>query len=127
MILGLGIDIIEIERVRCILDRYGERFAGRILTAAERDFCGRPRADARRVAGRFAAKEAVLKALGSGLRGGRWRDVEILPDELGRPVVRLVGVHGRRAAEQGIRAIHVSISHARAYAVAQAVAEGPGA
>lgn len=123
MILGTGIDIIEIERVREALERPG--FAARVFTAAERAYC-----EARGVqrpasyAARFAGKEAVLKAFGTGLSAGTWQDVEILPDPAGRPAVRLSGHFAALAARLGVTAIHISLTHARDYAAAQAVLEG---
>jgi holo-[acyl-carrier protein] synthase len=114
---GIGIDIIEIERVaRAVAN---PRFRERVFTAAEREYCDAC-ANAERYAGRFAAKEAIAKALGAGLN---WKDVEILCAPSGAPVPRLSG----KAAERlGDRRLHVSISHCRAYAVAQAVVERDG-
>lgn len=123
MILGIGIDVIEIERVKAALEQ--PRFASRVFTAAEQSYC--ESRGAQRFASyavRFAGKEAVLKALGTGLSKGRWTDVEILPDEAGRPTVRLSGIFGELAAARGVSRIHISLSHAREYAAAQAVLWG---
>jgi len=110
---GVGVDIIEIDRVAAMIDN--ERFVARVFTDAEREYCDGGANRAERFAGRFAAKEAVAKALGIGLP---WRDVEILRGEEGRPIAVL---HGRAAdAANGAHAL-VSISHCRAYAVAHAV------
>jgi holo-[acyl-carrier protein] synthase len=125
MILGIGIDVVEIERVRSALER--PRFAERVFTAAERGYCeGRGVQRDASFAVRFAGKEAVLKALGTGLSAGSWQDVEILPDEAGRPVVRLSGYFGDLAARQGVTAVHISLSHAREVAAAQVVLWGGG-
>jgi len=115
MVTGVGTDIVEVDRIRESLDRH-PGFRDRVLTAAEQEICFSGGDPAERVAGRFAAKEAVAKALGRSLG---WQDVEILADELGKPVVRLL--NGASSAAGGSR-VMVSISHCRAYAVAYAVA-----
>ncbi len=123
MILGIGTDIIEIGRVREALERPG--FAERVFTAAEREYCaGRGAQRWASFAARFAGKEAVLKAFGTGLSAGRWQDVEILPDAAGRPAVGLKGYFATLAAERGVAEVHVSLSHARDYATAQAILWG---
>ena len=125
MILGIGIDIIEIGRIREALER--PAFAARIFTAGEREYCeGRGAQREASFAARFAGKEAVLKAFGTGLSAGSWQDVEILPDEAGRPTVRLTGYFGELAARRGVAAAHISLSHAREYATAQAILWGGG-
>ena len=113
---GIGIDIIEIERIAAAVTR--PRFRDRVFTAEEQKYCAAS-ASAERYAGRFAAKEAVAKALGCGFP---WTDVEILPTATGAPLPRL---HGKAAERLGQRRLHVSISHCRSYAVAQAVVESP--
>lgn len=123
MILGTGIDIIEIDRIRAALEQ--PRFAGRVFTEAERRYCdGRGAQRFASYAARFAGKEAVMKALGSGLSQGRWIDVEILPDAAGRPTVSLSGYFGEQAKTRGVSSVHISLSHAREYAAAQAVLWG---
>ena len=114
MIDGIGIDIIEIERVAKAVAN--ARFRQRVFTDAEREYCDGA-TNAERYAGRFAAKEAVAKALGIGLN---WRDVEILCGDAGAPRPRL---HGQAAERLGGRRLLVSISHCRTYAVAQAIVE----
>lgn len=115
MITGVGTDIIEVSRIKRALENR-DRFAERTFTAAERDYCISGGAPAQRFAGRFAAKEAVAKSLGTRLA---WHDVEILADQHGRPVVKL----SNKAAElAGMRRVMVSISHCRSYAVAHAIA-----
>ena len=124
MPLTTGIDIIEIERLRQATARHGERFLRRIYTPAE---LARYRDRPAELAARFAAKEAVAKALGVGLRaiGARgigWQEVEVLPDPLGKPEVHLSGRAAELAAEQGLHLWAISLSHSREYAVASVVA-----
>ena len=121
MIIGIGIDLVEIERIEAAIARSGWRFISRLFTDGERRLCaGRPW----RFAGRFASKEALLKAVGTGLHGFSWQEIEILAGENGAPKVVC---HGRFAAalqEQGVKAVHLTISHSRTYAVAEALLEG---
>jgi len=123
MIIGVGIDIIEIDRVKAALER--QRFMIRVFTEKERSYC-----DSRKsqryasYAARFAAKEAVLKALGTGMTGGKWLEVEIMPDEAGRPAVHLAGYYGEIARQKGVSQIWISLTHARQYAAAHVVLWG---
>jgi holo-[acyl-carrier protein] synthase len=111
----LGIDIINVERIRAALARFGSRFTHRILTDAERAYArNRPET----VAGRWAAKEAVSKVLGLGVRGVGWREIEIVRLPTGQPTVRLHDRALRRAEQLGMERIAVSISHERDFAVA---------
>jgi holo-[acyl-carrier protein] synthase len=111
----LGIDIIRVDRIRATLARFGERFAARVLTDAERRYVrGRPET----LAGRWAAKEAVSKVLGLGVRGIGWREIEIERLPTGQPAVRLHGRAARRADQLGMGRIALSISHEAEYAVA---------
>lgn len=111
----LGIDIIKVARIEATLQRFGERFAERVLTAAERRYVrGRPET----FAGRWAAKEAVSKVLGLGVRGIGWRDIEIERLPTGQPAVRLHGRAAARADQLGMERVAVSISHESDYAVA---------
>src|SRR5512139_1099204 len=110
-IVGIGIDLVGIERLRGVLDRYGARFVERVLTAGERAYCERHHDPAPSVAARFAAKEAVLKALGTGLaRGIRWQDVEVRREGQGPPRMHLSGRAAEEAAALGVDRIHLSIS-----------------
>jgi holo-[acyl-carrier protein] synthase len=111
----LGIDIIRVERIRASLERFGSRFSARVLTPAERRYV-RDRPET--MAGRWAAKEAVSKVLGLGVRGIGWRDIEIERLPTGQPAVRLHGRAERRADQLGMNRIAVSISHESDYAVA---------
>lgn len=123
MILGIGIDIIEIDRVKAALER--PEFARRVFTAAERDYCeARGAQRPASYAARFAGKEAVMKAFGTGLSAGSWQDVEIIPDAAGRPTVNLSGHFAALADRQGVDRIHISLTHARDYAAAQAILWG---
>ncbi len=126
MIKGLGIDLVELDRILWLWRRRGDRFADRILSPKERlaSPAGMGPAAVRFLAGRFAAKEAVLKALGTGLaRGILWREIEITNAPSGEPRVSLSGAAERLARRRRIGAVHITISHARTLACAAAVAE----
>ena len=123
-IVGTGIDIVEVDRIAKTAERYGDRFLNRVFTEAEADYCRSRGVPAQHLAGRFAVKEAVLKALETGWSGGiNWRDVEVTKGRGGEPGVRLTGVAAARAEELGIVKIHISISHSHRNAIAQAIAE----
>jgi len=117
--LSTGVDIIEIERVARAVARWGERFLSHVYTPDEVLFC---RGRAPELAARFAAKEAVSKALGTGLAGIAWREIEVYADARGKPYVRLHGRAAARAAALGLSEFAVSLSHSREYAVAMVVA-----
>ncbi len=117
--LGVGVDIVEIPRIQQALERYGARFLDRVYTPAEQAYC---RGRYPQLAGRFAAKEAVSKALGTGIRRIYWRNIEILPNRLGAPKVTLYGVAKERLERLGFSLLEVSISHSRDNAVATVVA-----
>jgi holo-[acyl-carrier protein] synthase len=111
----LGIDIIRVDRIRKTMERFGDRFSRRVLTPAEQRYVrGRPGT----LAGRWAAKEAVSKVLGLGVRGIGWRDIEVERLPTGQPAVRLHGRAARRADQLGMARIALSISHESEYAVA---------
>ena len=116
---GIGTDIVEVERVRQAVAKSGRRLLDRLFTPGEQALCGARRDPYPCYAGRFAAKEAVLKALGTGLAGCRWTDVQIERDPAGRPVVRL---SGPAAVLAGDARVLVSISHDRERALAFALA-----
>ena len=111
----LGIDIVKVARIRNALERFGERFSRRVLTASERRYV-RDRPET--MAGRWAAKEAVSKVLGLGVRGIGWQEIEIERLPTGQPAVRLHGRAGRRAEQLGMSRIALSISHESEYAIA---------
>jgi holo-[acyl-carrier protein] synthase len=124
MIVGIGVDIVEVGRIRRAVERYGERFLGRIFTEAETDYCRRAARPAERFATRFAAKEAALKALGVGWRKGlRFLDVEVANDELGAPTIGFSGRALQLSEELEVGRVHVSLSHHRNFAIAQVILE----
>jgi holo-[acyl-carrier protein] synthase len=118
--LTTGVDIIEISRIKQTLDRYGQRFLDRIFTLDEIAYC---RGRAPNLAGRFAAKEATMKALGTGVRGVSWKDIEVVRAKSGAPSVKLHGRAEKRAERLQVSEISLSISHSREYAVAFVVAQ----
>lgn len=115
----VGIDVIEIERVRQVLERHGERFLRRIFTERERERYGRRPAE---LAARFAAKEATMKALGTGIRGVRWRDIETLSNRRGKPILVLHETAARRAQQLGLVYWSISLTHSRSDATAVVIA-----
>ena len=130
MVIGTGVDLVEIGRVADILARHRERFLDRVFTAAEAAYCRDRPFPAQHFAARFAGKEAVLKALGAAGPGSlAWREIEILRSAGGEPTVCLHGQARAAAAARGVERIHLSLSHSQAQAVAVAVAVGgpPGA
>ena len=123
-IVGTGIDIVECLRIAQMIERHGELFITRVYTDAEIEYCTARKAATQHYAGRWAAKEAVLKALGTGWRRGiSWRDIEIRNDRKGAPTVNLRAGARDVMEKAGIRKLHVSISHCRSFAVAHVVAE----
>jgi len=121
MIKGIGVDLVEVERMKRALGRF-EKLNARLFTAKEREYCSQKIGAYKHYAVRFAAKEAVLKAMGIGLRGVKWTDIEIDHDELGKPLVFLKGKAAQKAAESEICRILVSLSFSRDNAVASAIA-----
>jgi phosphopantethiene--protein transferase domain len=121
-VVGIGVDVVEVDRIARALARWGEAFTRRIYTAAEVSRADAGASRMSRLAARFAAKEAVMKALGVGWRALAWRDIEITNDALGRPVVHLRGAARRIADEHGIRQVLVALSHTHEHAVANAIA-----
>ncbi|MCG3180010.1 MAG: Holo-[acyl-carrier-protein] synthase [Phycisphaerae bacterium] len=122
MIIGHGIDVVEIPRLADSLSRHGDRFLQRVFTQAERDYCCGKKRELEHLAGRFAAKEAVLKVLGTGWVGGiSWLDIEVVNNAAGAPGVRLSGESARVAERLGIRRVLISISHTGDWAAASAI------
>jgi holo-[acyl-carrier protein] synthase len=119
--LRTGVDLIEVARVRRSAERYGDRFLNRIFTERERSHCG---GRYESLAALFAAKEAVSKALGTGIRDMAWTDIEVTHDELGKPDLHLHGDAARIAGEIGLTEWSISLSHTRDVAVAFVVALG---
>ena len=123
MVLGLGTDIVEIGRMEKAMGK--EAFLARVFTQEERAYCdGRGAGREASYAARWAGKEAVLKAFGTGLRRGTLLDVEIVPDALGAPEVHLHGFFAARAAEMGVTRVWVTLSHEKEYATAYCILEG---
>lgn len=114
----VGVDIVEIDRIEEAVQRWGERFLNRVFTPKEVDYC---RGRVPELAVRFAAKEAVMKALGTGVRGISWREIEVLPMRGGKPLVFLYGKAQRRAEFLGLRDFAISLSHSRDLAIASVV------
>jgi holo-[acyl-carrier protein] synthase len=122
MIVGIGLDLVKIARVQALAERWRERFLERLYTESERRYCFERAAPYASMAARFAVKEAVLKALGTGWSAGiRWVDIQVLNDAQGRPVATADGRVGALLREAGVTGIHVSVSHDADYAVAQAI------
>lgn len=113
--LRVGVDMIEAERVADTVDRFGARFLDRVFTPAEQEYCGSNHAS---LAARWAAKEAVAKALGCGIGDVTWREIEVLSDERGAPHLELTGDARRLADECGLHHWSLSISHSRTHAIA---------
>ncbi|HEY5475193.1 MAG TPA: holo-ACP synthase [Tepidiformaceae bacterium] len=117
---AVGIDIIEIERVADVIARHGDRFLRRVYTDDEIAHC---RGRVSELAARFAAKEAVMKALGTGVRGVGWKDIEILPNRRGKPLVFLYERGAARGERIELRGLEVSLTHSRDFAIASVVGE----
>jgi holo-[acyl-carrier protein] synthase len=124
VIVGLGLDIAEIDRIQSAIERHGQPFIDRLFTPAEIAYCERHKKKFERYAGRFAVKEATMKALGTGWRHGvRWRDIEVTNQPGGKPVLRLSGVAGEFAAKLGAKNISLTITHSGNFALAQVIFE----
>jgi holo-[acyl-carrier protein] synthase len=121
-VLGIGVDIVETARIESSIERFGERFLHRVFTGGERDYCGSMPHPARHYAARFAAKEAVSKAFGTGIgRQVGWRDVEVKRKETGEPFIALHGPAAALAATLNLVQAHISLSHSDHYSVANAI------
>ena len=124
MIIGSGIDLIDIVRIQHSMDRFGSRFLNRVYTAAEQAYCLRKRNAAESFAARFAAKEAAAKALGTGISHGvSWLEIEVVRAASGKPSLRLHGRAAQIASRLGIARIVVSLTHTPALAMASVVME----
>ncbi len=122
-VFGIGTDIIECLRIAQMIERHGELFINRVYTASEIDYCSSRKAATQHYAGRWAAKEAILKAMGTGwARGIRWRDIEIRNEAGGAPIVALAGGARDVCETLGITRVLISISHCRSHATAYALA-----
>ncbi len=124
MILGIGSDLAEVPRIRASRERFGDRFLQRVFTPAEIAYCLSKVNKDERLAGRFAAKEAGMKALGTGLTGGvSWMDFAVGREPSGRPTLLLGGAAAEIAAKKGVRVIHVTITHTAELAMAVVIFE----
>ncbi len=124
MIHGTGIDIISISRIQDSMKKYAGKFEDRLFTTREIDYCRSKPDPSKHFAGRFAAKEAILKSLGTGMAEGiAWKDLEILTQESGQPVLHMTGKGKDIFDSLNLKQIHISISHDKSFAIAQAVAE----
>jgi holo-[acyl-carrier protein] synthase len=124
-VLSHGVDFVEIHRVAALVERHGATFLDRVYTPGEQAYCREKKRQIEHLAGRFAAKEAVLKVMGTGWRSGiAWTDVEVVNAPSGQPSIRLAGRCAEIAAQQGIRQVLISISHTDTHAMASAIGLG---
>ncbi len=127
MIIGLGVDIAEVPRVRAAIERHGDRFLNRVYTPLEIAYCQRRKNRYERFAARFAAKEAAMKALGTGWRRGiTWRDFEVSNATSGKPQLKLSGKAQEIYRSMGGNNIALSMTHTAEYALAEVIVEGLG-
>ncbi len=124
MIVGMGVDIAEVDRVREVIARHGERFLQRVFTLLEIAYCQRHKNQHERFAARFAAKEAAMKALGTGWRNGvTWKDFEVINEPSGKPTLLLTGRAAEICAALGGQRIHLSMTHTETTALAEVIIE----
>jgi holo-[acyl-carrier protein] synthase len=124
MVLGVGTDMIEIERMQASYDRFGERFLERIFTPGEIAYCMRKKNAAESLAARFAAKEAGAKALGTGISHGvSWKEIEVRREPSGRPTLHWSGRAGELARQMGVKRTSLSLTHSRQLAMAVVIVE----
>ncbi|MFH1002060.1 MAG: holo-ACP synthase [bacterium] len=125
MIIGYGIDLVKIERIEKIIKKWGDNFIFRIFTSLEKEYCEKKKGNKyQSYAGKFAAKEALLKALGLGLREANWKEIEVTNNQLGQPIINTSGKLKNIAFAKGVSKYFISISHAKEYAIAQVILEG---
>ncbi len=124
-VIGIGIDVVEVDRVKSSLEEFSERFLSRVFTKSEREYCQKQNMPELHLAARFAAKEAIAKAFGTGIgKEIGWLDMEILRKDSGEPEVQLRGDARGYAKQRGVEQILVSLTHAKQYAAANAVILG---
>ncbi|MBI3667386.1 MAG: holo-ACP synthase [Acidobacteria bacterium] len=124
MIVGSGVDLVEVDRIRRSIERFGGRFLERVFTAAERAYAEGRKNRFERYAARFAAKEAAMKALGTGWKDGvRLVDIEVTNLPSGKPTLRFAGAAAARAQQLGVRSVALSISHTESLAIAEVILE----
>ena len=125
MIVGLGTDIVEISRIGQMIERHGDTFLNRVFTENENEYCGSKKNKEQHYAGRWAAKEAVMKTLGTGfIKGIGWKEIEVINLKSGKPTIVISGGVESHAGEMGIKEILITISHSREFATATAIALG---
>ena len=124
MVVGLGIDIVQNERIQSIVDKWGDKFLTKVFTDYELDFIKKHNQKMQRYASNYAVKEAFVKALGTGFRHGiRFHNIEVKRDDLGKPFIELAGTTKEFADGRGINKIHTTISHEKDYSVAVVIFE----
>jgi len=122
-IIGLGTDIVEISRIASMIERHGDSFLSRTYSPAEIDYCACKKNAAQHFAGRWAAKEAVMKSFGTGfIKGIHWTEIEVVSQPSGRPIIHLSAETAQFARDLGVATIHLSLSHGKEYATATAIA-----
>ncbi|HZR46346.1 MAG TPA: holo-ACP synthase [Candidatus Manganitrophaceae bacterium] len=125
-IVGIGVDLVKISRIQEMTERWGPRFLDRVFTPTEQAYCLRRKFPPIHLSARFAVKEAILKALGTGLRmGTRWTEIETVNNPAGKPEVKLRGRTGELAAEKNVSEIFATITHDTDYSIAQVLLQGP--
>ena len=125
MIVGLGTDIVEISRIGQMIERHGDTFLNRVFTENENTYCDSKKNKEQHYAGRWAAKEAVMKTLGTGfIKGIGWKEIEVINLQSGKPTIVISGGVERHAGEMGVSEILITISHSREFATATAIALG---
>lgn len=124
MIYGTGVDIVQVDRIKKIIERWGDKFLKRLFTAEEISYCKSKKEPAHYFAVRFAAKEAAGKMFGTGLGKIKWTDIEVKKDEYGCPSLRFYDQAEKFARKKGIERVHLSLSHEKEYSLAQVIGEG---
>ncbi|MBA7563282.1 Holo-[acyl-carrier-protein] synthase [subsurface metagenome] len=125
LIVGCGIDLVKIERIEKVIKKWGDNFTSRVFTLLEREYCEKKKGNKyQSYAGRFAAKEALLKSLGLGLKGVNWKEIEIENNELGQSIIETSGKLKKIASEKRVSKYFITISHTKDYAIAQVILEG---
>jgi len=125
LIIGCGIDLVSIKRIENIVRRWGDNFICRIFTPLEQEYCEKKGNKYQSYAGKFAAKEALLKALGLGLRGVNWKEIEVINDNLGQPIIKTSGRLKGITSNKKVDKYFLTISHTKEYALAEVILEGP--
>ena len=124
MVVGLGVDIVQNDRIKEIIDKWGDKFLDKVFTSSELDFINRHEQKLQRYASNYAVKEAFVKALGTGFRNGiNFHNIQVRRDELGKPFIELMGSTKSFAEQKGINKIHTTISHEKDYSVAVVIFE----